>query len=185
MTSDEQDPFVALAVEEEADGFEAAEVKAPGGLPAVPAAAAVVTARFDGFDLEDRPLLTGVPGLPGEVVAARTTVGLTRAQRGRTVVVVFEDGDRRRPIVLGVLQSAVPASADVAAVPVTVQADDTRLVLSAEREIVLRCGDASITMQKNGTIAIKGKDISIEGSGAINVKASKDIVMKGSKVLQN
>jgi type VI secretion system secreted protein VgrG len=37
-------------------------------------------------------------------------------------------------------------------------------------------------MQKNGTIAIKGKDISIEGSGKINVKASSDVVVKGSKV---
>ena len=40
-------------------------------------------------------------------------------------------------------------------------------------------------MKKDGTIVIKGKDISIEGSGKINVKASKDIVMKGSKILQN
>jgi type VI secretion system secreted protein VgrG len=37
-------------------------------------------------------------------------------------------------------------------------------------------------MQKDGTIAIKGKDITIEGSGKINVKASSDVVVKGSKV---
>jgi type VI secretion system secreted protein VgrG len=51
--------------------------------------------------------------------------------------------------------------------------------------ISLVTGDASITMQKDGTIVIKGKDITIEGSGAINVKASKDIVMKGSKIHGN
>ena len=39
-------------------------------------------------------------------------------------------------------------------------------------------------MKKDGTISIKGKDITIEGSGKINVKASSDIVMKGSKILQ-
>jgi type VI secretion system secreted protein VgrG len=40
-------------------------------------------------------------------------------------------------------------------------------------------------MSKDGTITIKGKDILIDGSGKINVKASSDIVMKGSKILQN
>jgi type VI secretion system secreted protein VgrG len=40
-------------------------------------------------------------------------------------------------------------------------------------------------MKKDGTITISGKDISIEGSGAINVKASKNITMKGQKILQN
>ena len=40
-------------------------------------------------------------------------------------------------------------------------------------------------MKKNGTIAIKGKDIRIDGSGKIDVKASGDITMKGSKIKQN
>jgi type VI secretion system secreted protein VgrG len=43
------------------------------------------------------------------------------------------------------------------------------------------CGDASIVMRKDGTIVIKGKDITVEG----NVKASGDVVLKGSKVSQN
>ena len=40
-------------------------------------------------------------------------------------------------------------------------------------------------MKKDGTIAIEGKDITIKGSGKINVKASGDITMKGSKINQN
>jgi type VI secretion system secreted protein VgrG len=40
-------------------------------------------------------------------------------------------------------------------------------------------------MKKDGTITIKGKDITIDGSGKINVKASGDIVMKGSKIGMN
>ena len=42
-------------------------------------------------------------------------------------------------------------------------------------------GDAKIEMKKDGTISIKGKDISVEGSGKINIKADSDIVIKGSK----
>jgi type VI secretion system secreted protein VgrG len=50
---------------------------------------------------------------------------------------------------------------------------------------VLKTGDASITMKKDGTIQIKGKDITIMGSGKINVKADGDVVVKGSKITQN
>ena len=58
-------------------------------------------------------------------------------------------------------------------------------VVDAGDSIVLKTGDASITMKKDGTIQIKGKDIIITGSGKINVKADGDIVMKGSKIQQN
>ncbi|MBN1602722.1 MAG: type VI secretion system tip protein VgrG [Chitinispirillaceae bacterium] len=52
-------------------------------------------------------------------------------------------------------------------------------------KIVFRCGDASITMKKDGSIDIKGKDIKINGSGKINIKASSDVVIKGSKISEN
>jgi type VI secretion system secreted protein VgrG len=59
------------------------------------------------------------------------------------------------------------------------------LVITAADSVSITAGSASITMKKDGTISIKGKDITIDGSGKINVKASSDIVMKGSKILQN
>ena len=59
------------------------------------------------------------------------------------------------------------------------------LVIDAGDSISIKTGSASITMKKDGTITIKGKDITIDGSGKINAKASSDIVMKGSKILQN
>lgn len=52
-------------------------------------------------------------------------------------------------------------------------------------EIILRTGKASIVMKKDGTIQISGKDITITGSGKIDVKASNNITMKGQKILQN
>ncbi|UHD16102.1 type VI secretion system Vgr family protein [Thiocapsa bogorovii] len=59
------------------------------------------------------------------------------------------------------------------------------LSINAGDSITITTGSASISMKKDGTIAIKGKDISIQGSGKINIKASSDITMKGSKILQN
>ena len=60
-----------------------------------------------------------------------------------------------------------------------------KLAIVAGDEIVLKTGDAVITMKKDGTITLKGKDITISGSGKISVKASSDVVLKGSKVTQN
>ena len=59
------------------------------------------------------------------------------------------------------------------------------LTIDAGDSVTIKTGSASITMKKDGTIVIKGKDITIEGSGKINVKASSDVVVKGSKILQN
>ena len=60
-----------------------------------------------------------------------------------------------------------------------------KIMFSAADEITIGTGDASITLKKDGTITIKGKDITVQGSGKINVKADSDVIMKGSKVLAN
>jgi len=56
------------------------------------------------------------------------------------------------------------------------------LVIDAGDSVSIKTGSASLTMKKDGTIVLKGKDIQIEGSGKIKVKASSDVVIKGSKV---
>ncbi len=60
-----------------------------------------------------------------------------------------------------------------------------KLYIEAADEITLKTGDASITMKKDGTIQIKGKDITIKGSGKIGIKADGDVVIKGSKIAEN
>lgn len=57
--------------------------------------------------------------------------------------------------------------------------------LSAADSITLTTGSASITMKKDGTIVISGKNITIDGSGAIDIKANRNVVIKGQKILQN
>jgi type VI secretion system secreted protein VgrG len=59
------------------------------------------------------------------------------------------------------------------------------LTIEAGDQVVIKTGKASITMKKDGTISVEGKDITVKGSGEINVKASKDITMKGKNILQN
>ena len=59
------------------------------------------------------------------------------------------------------------------------------LLLDAGESIVLKCGSAAIAMKKDGTISIEGKDITINGSGKITLKASSEVTIKGSKINQN
>lgn len=155
------------------------EVAALLGRPTSPPASApqaalpqAVTGRLHGFGLDDRPLIAGVPGLPGEIVAARTVVPLRRSQIDAAVALVFENGDARRPIILGVLQEQPAVAADAPSQPVSIQADDERFVVSAEREIVLQCGDASITLTRAGKVLIKGTYVLSRSSGYNKIKGA-------------
>jgi type VI secretion system secreted protein VgrG len=57
--------------------------------------------------------------------------------------------------------------------------------VEAGDSIAFKVGSASLVMKSDGTITLKGKDITIDGSGKINVKASGDVILKGSAVKQN
>lgn len=53
-----------------------------------------------------------------------------------------------------------------------------KITIKAGDEIHLETGNATLTMKKDGTITIKGKDITIQGSGNIKNKASSNIEVK-------
>jgi type VI secretion system secreted protein VgrG len=61
----------------------------------------------------------------------------------------------------------------------------TKYVLNAGDSIVLRTGSSSISMNADGTIVIRGKDISFKGSGNIEGKAHGNVVFKASKITEN
>jgi type VI secretion system secreted protein VgrG len=59
------------------------------------------------------------------------------------------------------------------------------LNLSARDSLMAKVGLAEVSAKKDGTVIIKGKDITLDGSGVITAKAAKDVVMKGAKIRQN
>ena len=170
---EKDDPFRPLTNEQGVGDFKSL-VRKLATLDETPAALpTAVTAQFCGFNLDDGPLVSGLPGLPDEIVLAQTIIPLLRDQIGSQVVVLFDRGEVRRPIVIGLLQKACPSSKRTAAAPlVSVQSDDQRLVLTAEREIELRCGDASITLTRAGKILIQGKYILSHSSGYNKIKGA-------------
>lgn len=139
---------------------------------------AAATGFLHGYDLNDRPLVTGLAQLPGEVVGAHTTVPLTLAMIGAKVVVLFEQGNFYSPIIVGVIQNSALAtlkdesSNQQKSSQLSIQADDDRFIVSAEREIVLRCGESSITLTRAGKVIIKGSYILSRATGYNKIKGA-------------
>lgn len=167
------DPFIALASITDERAEAPARVE-PSPLRAEVAAHAPVIGRLHGFDLLDQPLVGDVPLCPGQLLAARTTVPLRRDMISREVVVWFDGSEARVPIIMGVLEArATAVEAGASPQPgFSVQADGERHLIQAEREIVLRCGDASITLTRAGKIIIKGHYILSRSTGYNKIKGA-------------
>src|SRR5690606_14486919 len=113
--------------------------------------------------------LVAFPGSAEQAVRARTTVTLRPSDIGSQVALLFENGQLERPLVIGkilVPGRPTPAGGDT----VTAKLDDEVLTLSAEREIVLRCGKASITLTRAGKIILRGTYVLSRSSGVNKIK---------------
>jgi hypothetical protein len=113
------------------------------------------------------------PGNPAAAsLEARSTVALSEADRGHEVALLFERGDPQRPLVMGRMHRPAPVAevAPTASGEASVTRDGERLVFSAEREIVLQCGKASITLTKAGKILIKGAYLLTRSSGVNRIQ---------------
>jgi len=58
-------------------------------------------------------------------------------------------------------------------------------VVDVGDSITLKCGSAQIVMKKDGTIQLKGNNISLKASGKIEAKASATLTLKGSSIKDN
>ena len=116
------------------------------------------------------PLVT-YPGQPGTAaLAARTTLDLHGTHVGRCAVLLFEDGDPHRPIIVGCLREANPRSLPDVPGQVEVDADGERLIVAAKEQLVLRCGKASITLTKAGKVLVDGSYVASSASGVNRIK---------------
>lgn len=124
-----------------------------------------------GFRNDGAVPLVLVPGNTNQrALAARTTLDLHGKHIGRSVTLLFENGDPALPIVTGLL--AQPASSVSHGEPLKVQieTDEDRLLLESPKQLVLRCGKASITLTRDGKVLIHGTYLSSRSTGVIRIK---------------
>ena len=109
-----------------------------------------------------------------------STIAVTSKQVGRKVVLMFQEGDLSKPIIIGFVHSPLhemienfelttthseserendmqeqKPALDLA--KTTTVVDGKKVLIEAHEEIVLKCGEASITLTKAGKIMIRGK----------------------------
>ena len=112
-----------------------------------------------------------------EPAVSQSIVPLTADDIGRSVVLAFDGGDVGRPIVLGIIEAP-----DAVGLPralsqeLDVRVDGERVTIEAEREVVIKCGEASITLTRAGKVLIRGTYVLSRSSGANRIKgASVDV----------
>ena len=134
----------------------------------------VLVGTLRGFAPSGEPLVEHPASHAGAPLPARSTVALCPKQAGRPVVLMFEAGDPRRPVVLGLIQEPKPAGKPCGCGGATgrpeATADGERLVFEADKEIVLRCGAASITLTRAGKIILSGAYVLSRSTGVNKIK---------------
>lgn len=132
----------------------------------------IAVGTFDGIDA-DGGTLVSIATFGLSRIRARSISPLDPSNIGQALALGFEGGDPMQPIILGPMlaQPALAASA-----PAEVLLDGERMVLTAEHEIELRCGEAALILSADGRIQLRGTYITSHASatqrilgGSVNI----------------
>lgn len=121
--------------------------------------AGVQRVRIIGIGPDGRAMVEIIDGRSKDTHFARSLVPVGKAAVGREAAVVPLDGE---PLILGLIQPLIPE----------VEADGERLVLEARREVVLRCGAASISMTADGRVTIRGTQVLSRSDGPNRIQGA-------------
>lgn len=121
-----------------------------------------------------QPLVSYLGSPSTEPLAAVSTLSITHQHIGRQAALLFSNGDLSSPVIMGLIHSPLnqlidnfelssespptePADKQAELAVKDVNVDGQRVVIEGKEEVVLKCGDASITLTKAGKILIRGK----------------------------
>lgn len=120
---------------------------------------------------ENGPMVDFVDNPRSRPIVARATLQLTMTDLGREVALMFEAGDPSRPIVMGLLHQPSLQLAPESTVRSLAHAPDPeRMVFTAAKEIVFRCGKSSITLTRAGKVLIRGAYLLNDSSGLNRIR---------------
>lgn len=137
---------------------------------------AVAVGTYRGLNDQGDPVVEYARETRSHLVGARTVVRLSDDDVDRGVVLAFEDGDASRPIILGLVQPSASLSRAACESQPEVVVDGARVTIAGQREVTLRCGQASITLTRAGKVVIRGTYVVSRSEGPNRIKgASVDI----------
>lgn len=130
---------------------------------------------------QGQPVVNYHDGHHSDSYIALTTHALTKKQIGRQVALLFANGNPETPVIMGLIHSPLQdmlesystsqqtTNSEVELQPEktvdNVEVDGERIVLKGKKEIVLKCGEASITLTRSGKVLIRGKYLLNRSSG--------------------
>ena len=168
---------------------EAAAMQIPDGQAAVRphargdtvrAISGVVIGYFVGYGEGNAPLVN-FDGKPRKSpVAAVCLVQLGSEHIGRQVALQFQQGDVSQPVILGLLHPSAVMARDEKPENVSqawqaalgLVATDQEVLLTASRKLTLQCGAASISLDLDGNIEIRGENLLSRASRQNRIKGS-------------
>ena len=141
----------------------------------------VVIGLLVGLTEEGQPMVD-YPGNPFDQPLPAASTWRCQAKDGDTsVALLFESGDPSRPMIVGPIVEPVnepreielsssPRDASKAMDHIHVEQDGQELLLTADKQITLRCGQASVTLTRAGKILLRGTYLLSRSSGANRIK---------------
>ena len=157
--------------------------RAPDSLasPVAPPAAAapatigwIVAAATD--EKRGPSVMVDFPSSPHGPAAARLATSVTADDLKAAIatrqpaVLVFENGDLLLPILVGLVRAPVTAPD---ATVLEADVDGKRVRVVGKDEIVLQCGQASITLRRNGRIVVRGTYVETHSEGTNRIKGGQ------------
>ncbi len=150
----------------------------------------IIIGTLVNIDAQGQPLVDYPDNPEHTPLLAVSTLGVNKQYTGRQVALLFANGDIKKPVIMGLIhnplhdiienyEKAQAHHDDIELWPTELKyskakqklpehettIDGKRIVLEAHDEIVLKCGEASITLTKAGKIIIRGKYIVSRSSG--------------------
>lgn len=136
----------------------------------------VVIGLLMGF-ADDKPLVVYLQNPKARAQVASSLVKLSPQMVGAKVALLFEGGDPSAPMIVGPvldapLETEASGSDEARGGREGAGSDDGRTVIEADERIELRCGRATIILEKNGQVTIRGAEVVSEASGANAVRGA-------------
>lgn len=123
--------------------------------------------------LPDARVRVALPALDIAEVCATPVCPLAQLAEGVQCALMFAQGDMSRPLVIGPMAHTVTQNGEPLA-PREAALDDERIVLVAEQEIELRCGEAAITLTRDGRILLRGQYITDHASATRRIRGGAE-----------
>lgn len=135
----------------------------------------IIEVTADGRVMVDFPENRGRRPVESRFVSLGSSPLDDKSLVGTSVLIVFEDANPRLPIILGPVWGRISAAAQALsrrAIEKQSEPDGSSAILEAKEEVLLRCGESSLSMRKDGKIVLKGRTIVSRASRANKIRGA-------------